>query len=493
MRGPSTRLLAVLSGAVFLAFVTVLGGQGQLFDTVILAGRVIDPETNLDAVRNIGIRGGVIRAVTAQTMQGRVSIDASGMVVAPGFIDLHQHARMAVNPTMYRHKAVDGVTTALELEVGTDDIDRWYDEREGKALINYGVSVGHVKVRMAVMNDPGEWLPSGAAARDTASDEQIAEMARRFERGLQRGAVAAGFGIAYTPGASEWELAELFRLAGRYGASAHVHMRGGDHGAALVELLGLAAAGHAPLHIVHIQSSQGADTAKALRVVEEARARGMDITTEMYPYTAGMNRIESAPWDEWADHPERFTDADFQTLFWPATGERLTRESFARYRKQGGNLIRFTNTEETVRGAAAHPLTMIASDGNSNPGEPDHPRTTATYTRVLAQYVREDRALSLPLAIRKMTLMPAQRLERRVPAMRSKGRIKVGADADIVVFDPAKVKDLATYESPARDSVGMQAVLVKGTRVVRDGKVLDGVLPGRGVRAPIQNQPIASR
>jgi N-acyl-D-aspartate/D-glutamate deacylase len=134
---------------------------------------------------------------------------------------------------------------------------------------------------------------------------------------------------------------------------------------------------------------------------------------------------------------------------------------------------------------------MIASDGNSNPGEPDHPRTTATYARVLAQYVREDRALSLPLAIRKMTLMPAQRLEHRALAMKNKGRIKVGADADIVVFDAAKVKDLATYESPARDFVGMQAVLVKGTRVVRDGKVLDEVLPGSGVRGPIQNQPIA--
>lgn len=493
MLGSTRALWAALAGALVLASFTLLDAQGQLFDTVILGGRVIDPETNLDAFRNIGIRGGVIRAVTARVIQGRASIDASGMVVAPGFIDLHQHARLMTNPTLYRHKAVDGVTTALELEVGTDDVDRWYGEREGKALINYGASIGHVKVRMAVMNDPGEWLPSGAAARDKASDEQIAEMSRRFERGFQRGAVAAGFGIAYTPGATEWELAELFRVAGHHGASAHVHMRGGDHGAALVEVLGLAAAAGAPLHIVHIQSSQGVDTTQALRVVEEARARGMDVTTEMYPYTAGMNRIEAAPWDEWAEHPERFTDADFQTLLWPATGERLTRESFARYRTQGGNLIRFANTEEVVRSAAAHPLTMIASDGNGNPGEPDHPRTTATFTRVLGLYVRDDRVLSLPLAIRKMTLMPAQRLERRVPMMKNKGRIKVGADADIVVFDPAKVKDLATYESPARDSMGMQSVLVNGTLVVRDGKPLNGVFPGRGVRAPLPSQSGATR
>jgi len=205
-----------------------------------------------------------------------------------------------------------------------------------------------------------------------------------------------------------------------------------------------------------------------------ARGRGIDVTTEMYPYTASQTRIESALYDDW----EQFTDERFQTLLWPATNERLTRETFAKYRKQGGSVISFGNTEEVVMGAVADPLTMIASDGSAT-----HPRGAGTFARVLGRYVRERGALSLATAIRKMTLMPAQRLETRVRAARAKGRLGVGADADITIFDPATVVDEATYDAPTRASRGIVHVLVAGTSVVRDGKIVDGALPGRPLRA----------
>jgi N-acyl-D-aspartate/D-glutamate deacylase len=468
--------------AVLLAgFVWSVDGfqQPDTYDVVVARGRVVDPESGLDAVRDIGITGGVIRAISEPRLSGRTTLDASGLVAAPGFIDLHQHAQRAINPAVDRLKVMDGVTTALELEVGTDDIDRWYAARDGKAIINYGVSIGHIPARMAVMKDPGDFLPSGPAAHRAATGGEIADIAARIAHGLDRGAVAVGFGFAYTPAAARAELLEAFNAAARAGASAHVHMRGGDAVASAGEVIGIATEAGAPLHIVHVQSSGGADTARVLSVIADARGRGVDVTTEMYPYTAGQTRIESALFDNWESYP----DSRFATYLWPATGERLTRETFAKYRRQGGSIIMFSNTEEVVRGAAAHPLTMIASDGGQ---APTHPRTAGTFSRILGAYVRDAHALTLVDALKKMTLMPAQRLERRVPDMKRKGRIQLGADADVTVFDPQRVADQSTYEKPATASVGVTYVLVGGVPVVRGGRLVEGVAPGRAVRAPLR-------
>ena len=454
----------------------VEGFQPDTYDVVIAGGRVIDPASGLDEVRHVGISDGVIRAISAQRLNGRTTLDASGLVVAPGFIDLHQHAPRTINPAVDKLKVMDGVTTALELEVGTDDIDRWYDARAGKSLLNYGVSIGHIPTRMAVMKDPGDFLPSGPAAHRAARAGEIADIAGRIERGLGRGAVAVGFGFAYTPEAARAELVDAFKAAARAGASAHVHMRGGDPVASANEVIGIATEAGAPLHIVHVQSSGGAQTARVLSVVSDARGRGVDVTTEMYPYIAGQTRIESALFDGWESYP----DDRFKNYLWPATGERLTRETFAKYRKIGGSIIMFSNTEEVVRGAAAHPLTMIASDGGQ---APTHPRTAGTYSHVLGPYVR-DGVLTLTDALRKMTIMPAQRLERRVPSMQRKGRVQLGADADVTVFDPQRIADQSTYEQAARSSTGIKYVLVNGVAVVRDGRLVEGVAPGRAVRAP---------
>src|SRR5687767_9741352 len=152
--------------------------KSQVYDIVIQNGRVIDPESRLDAVRNVGISGGAIKAITAAHLTGRTVIDAKGLVVSPGFIDLHQHGQ---NDENYRFKVMDGVTTALELEVGTGDVDRWYAEREGKARINYGVSIGHLAARMAAMGDLAEFLPTGHAAKRAATDTEIAVMKAHIE------------------------------------------------------------------------------------------------------------------------------------------------------------------------------------------------------------------------------------------------------------------------------------------------------------------------
>jgi N-acyl-D-aspartate/D-glutamate deacylase len=459
--------------------------QNAPYDVVIANGRVMDPESGLDAVRNLGIGGGKIRAISDRVLKGKQTIDAKGLVVTPGFIDLHQHGQDAEN---YAAKAHDGVTTALELEVGVADIDRWYGEREGKALINYGASVGHIPVRMTVMHDPGQLLPSGDAAHREATPAEIEQIMSLLEKGLQRGALAVGVGPAYTEAATNWEIVQVFRVAAKYHASGHIHIRAGapQLGAAagnfpgFEEAIAAAAISGAALHIVHIQSTGGPDVVYELQMISEARSHGMDVTTEAYPYTMGMTSIQAA----FLDHKENEPDSYFAPMLWPATGEHLTRDSFLRYRKEGGMIILPSNTQENIDAAIESPLTMVASDGALFNGK-GHPRTSGTYARVLGHYVREEKALDLMTALKKMTLMPAQRLEKRAPAFKDKGRIRVGADADITVFDPDTVIDKATYEKPLQYSDGIQFVFVNGVLVVKEGKTVEGVFPGQGVRAPI--------
>ena len=212
-------------------------------------------------------------------------------------------------------------------------------------------------------------------------------------------------------------------------------------------------------------------------MIEAAATRGPDVTTEPYPYTATQTRLESAIYDDGWQEKLGIT---FKDLQWVVTGERLTAETFARYRKEGGSVIGHAIPEEISRLAAANPHVMVASDGLIE-NRQGHPRGAGSFARVLGLYVREQKALSLMDAIRKMTLLPAQRLEKAAPAMRLKGRVKVGADADLTIFDPATVIDRATFEQPALYSEGIRHVLIGGVFVVRDEKLIEDAKPGKAV------------
>jgi N-acyl-D-aspartate/D-glutamate deacylase len=472
----AARLPLAVAGLFALAsLITARLDAQATYDIVLHGGRVLDPESGLDAVRDVGISGRRIAAVSATPLHGRVDVDVTGLVVAPGFIDLHSHGQ---TPEAYRFKAMDGVTTALELEVGVSPVPEWYAARVGKSLINFGASSGHIPARMAVMHDTGGLLPRDNAVTKVATTDEQRATEDAVRAGLQQGGLGVGMGIAYLPTASPAEILDVFYLAASFHRPVFVHMRSGDIVTELQEVIADSAASGAPVHVVHLNSMALDRTAEALRIVEGARARGLDVTTEAYPYTASMTDIASAIYDGWDKRP----DADFTTLLWPPTGERLTRESFLRYRKQGGMVVHFGNTEEMVRLAIAHPAVMIASDGIIDHGQ-GHPRGAGTYARVLGKYVREEHVLSLMDAVRKSSLMPAQRLEAMSPQMRQKGRIKVGSDADIAVFDPSRVIDKATFDKPAQYSDGFRDVLVGGVFVVRDGQLQESATPGEGILA----------
>ena len=444
-------------------------------DLVLQGGRVMDPESGLDAIRNVGIQNGRIVSISEGELEGVRVIDVTGHVVAPGFIDLHEHGQTA---EAYGLMVRDGVTSALELEVGTADVAGWYAEREGGQIVNYGVSVGHIPARMAVLDDPGDFLPAGIGGSGSADEAQLEQIETIIRAGLADGAVAVGLGSAYTPGADMSEIERVFGVAGEFGASAHIHIRGGVAG--LDSTIAAAARVNAPLHVVHINSVAGSDIDTFLSRIAEANSNGQDVTTEAYPYGAGMTEIASALFDDW----ETWPDERFGIHQWVETGERLTRETFALYRAEGGTVIIHSRPESQTRAAIVSPLSMIASDGFIVDGR-GHPRTSGSYAKVLGTYVRDEGVVELMDAIRRMTIEPARRLEVTTPLMTNKGRIRNGADADITVFDPATVQDRSTYEDATIPSMGIPYVLVNGVVVVDGGELVQGAQPGNAIRAPL--------
>ena len=453
------------------------------YDLVIRGGRVMDPETGLDAVREVGIRGDTIARISAEPLEGRRVLDARGFVVAPGFIDLHQHHN---DLETTRRKALDGVTTALELEIGAPDVRRFLAGHEGRSVIHYGSSASHAVKRVAVLGGPppgeGQLVPQAGPATDrAATPDERARIEAELGRELDAGALGVGMGLAYTPGATRQEVIEVFRLAAARRVPVFVHVRStgsrepGSSIESVAEVIAASAITGAALHIVHMNSTATKDAPFCLGLVEGARARGLDVTTEAYPYGAGMTAVNSAVFSPgWREK----MGLDYSDLELPETGERLTQERFdALHASAEPRLILIhTNPDELVDAVMRHPLVMVASDGLR-----PHPRSAGTFSRVLARYVRAQGSLTLMDALRKMTLLPARRLETATAAARRKGRMQEGMDADVVVFDPATIEDRATYKDPTAASVGVRFLLVAGTPVVEDGRLVAGALPGRAI------------
>ncbi|HLV88726.1 MAG TPA: amidohydrolase family protein [Candidatus Sulfotelmatobacter sp.] len=478
----------------FMLAILLLGSAlpnvvAQKYDLVIEGGRVMDPDTGLDAVRNVGISAGRIRRVASEPLSGSRVVHAAGLVVAPGFIDLHQHGQELESQ---RVKAFDGVTTALEMEIGAPDVAEFLGVKSGHSLIHYGTTANHAAARARVFGTPlppyvlgpGTGIPeiipkSGPATNQPASTEQIAQIEQRLREEFAAGALGVGMGIQYVPGATRLEVIDMFRVAAENKLPVYTHMRNfgrtepGSAIESLEEVIGAAAISGAALHVVHINSTCLLDTLECLSLIEGARARGLDVTTEAYPYIAGMTILNTALFNPgWREK----LGIDYGNLVLPGTGEHLTKERFEELHKSSKpqSVLVFANTQEMVDKTIPNPLIMIASDG-----APGHPRNSGTFTRVLAQYVREKKSLSLMEALRKMSLMPAQMLERSTSAGKFKGRLQEGADADVVVFDPATVTDRATFEKPMEQSVGIRYLIVGGTLLIEDGRLIPDVFPGR--------------
>jgi N-acyl-D-aspartate/D-glutamate deacylase len=460
----------------------------ESFDVVLKSGRVIDPESNLDGVRDVGIRGDTIAQISTEPLTGTRTIDARGLVVAPGFIDLHEHQQ---SEDAYRRMALDGVTAALELEVGVPDIRRFIEARRGRTLIHFGATASHLAARLRAWDVPlpvsifgpeGGIIPqSSPAMNEAASPQRLDQMLATLRSQIQAGALGVGMGLEYSPGATRHEVIELFRLAAALGSPVFVHVRSsgriepGSSIESVNEVIGAAAISGAALHIVHINSSCVRDAPQCLSMIAGARARGLDVTTEAYPYTAGMTFINSAYFDPgWRERK----GLDYGDLELPESGERLTRERFEALHAapEPRVVLIHTNPDELVDAVMAAPLVAVASDGLK-----DHPRGTGTHARVLARYVRDQKTISLNEAIRKMSLMPAQRLETVNTDAKRIGRLRLGAQADIVVFDPQTVQDRASFRAPTEASVGVRYLVVAGTVVVNNGRIVDGVAPGRAL------------
>ena len=487
------------------------------FDIAIIGGRVIDPETGLDGFRNVGIKDGRITAVTREKITAPKIIDATGRIVSPGFIDMHAHGQTIPAARM---QALDGVTTGLELEAGMLPISDFYDEAgsEGRP-INYGASVNWANARIATfMNQKPDhsldWFFANFKypiwQNSISNEAQLAEISKLVEEGLDQGGLGIGFLLGYAPGTGRKEYVEISRIAANRNLPTFTHARflsmlePNSSFEGMAEIVSVAAATGGQVHIVHLNSMSLRDIDLIGRMIKNAQKQGLKISTEAYPYGAGSTGIGAAMFrgENWRERIGGITAANFDV-----GGKRLTEEEFKdlqQNKPETETIIHFLDTtkpedQETLDKSVLFPGGVIASDGGTWAlGEKrvqkdvfpipenawSHPRGAGTFSRFLRRYVRETNAVSLIEAIERMSFGPAKILQDSVPQMKKKGRIQVGADADIVVFDLATVADKATYAKPAQASVGFDYVIVNGVVLVEKGKLNTNVLPGK----PIRNQ-----
>lgn len=484
-------------------------------DLVLHGGRVIDPETGLDAVRDVGISGDAVREVSAEPLPGAVVVDVAGLVVCPGFVDLHSHSQDVAGQ---RLQALDGVTTALELEAGAFPVERAYRRAaaEGRP-VHYGFSTSWAGARMHVLAgappvaDLDELLVHVADPRwqRPAAPAEVDRIVGHLEADLAAGALGIGVLVGYAPASDPAEYLAVAALAARHGVPTFTHARElvemdpGTPVDGAEEIVRAAGETGAHMHYCHLNSTSGRHVDRVLDVVDRARRAGARVTTEAYPYGAGMTGIGAAFLAPELLHRRGLTPHAIGHL---GTGRRMAdADELRRVREREPGALAFVHQLDEddpaafglVQRALAFPDAAVASDAiapqwRSGPPDPlrwplpadvvTHPRTAGTFARSLRILVREQGLLGLAEAVRRCTLVPAQVVAAAAPAMRRKGRLQPGSDADVTVFDPATVTDRATYTDTTRPSAGIVHVLVGGEFVVRDGALVTGALPGRPVR-----------
>jgi len=458
-----------------LASARAQGPPAFAFDLVIRNGRVMDPESGLDrAGLWVGIRGATIAAISDTALAGRTVLDAGGQVVAPGFIDVLSYEP---NPYGVWNKLADGVTTNLAMHGAASDMGAWYRVLgRSRWPINYG----------GAFSEPNARVRLGISRYRAATPDEMRRLVDLAERAMQDGALGVAMSPEYTPGASTDEVLAMARVAAQYHAPLFVHARYSDtippgtDAEGIHEILEAARRTGAAVHVDHITSAATFDMAAALDSLTEARSAGVVVTACVYPYDYWATKLSQARFD--AGWQQRF-GISYGDLQIAGTTERLTAESFGRYRARGKLAVAYAIPDTAVSLALRAPFVMIGSDAILQPGNNNHPRASGTFARTLAVYVGGRGTVSLMEAIRKMTLLPAQALESRAPAMRRKGRLSVGADADIVIFDPARVRDRATVEHPELMSEGISYVIVGGQVALDPRGPRRDVRAGQAVRA----------